>query len=194
MSSTSLDVLLDKLNSGDPTAAEQAFLAYEPYLRKVVRRLLPARLRTKFDSVDIVQSAWGDLLTGFRKAGWRFADANHLRAFLVRATRNRFIDRYRQLDRIARAEERLDSKHGPQRATAIDGGAGARLAAEETWSQLLDLCPPEHHPILHLRRAGVPLDRIADETGLHPGSIRRILRNLACQFAADSARAASEPS
>ena len=45
MTVDSLDALLEKLNGGDDAAAEQAFVAYEPYLRKVVRRLLPAELR-----------------------------------------------------------------------------------------------------------------------------------------------------
>src|SRR5262245_28189826 len=96
MTEGSLDALLDRLCRGDVTAAEQVFRAYEPYLRKVVRRQLPARLRSRFDSVDIVQSAWRDLLHGFREAGWRFATTAQLQAFLVKVTRNRFIDRYRQ--------------------------------------------------------------------------------------------------
>ncbi len=49
----------------------------------VVRRMLPAQLRSKFDSHDVVQSVWADLLHGFRESGWRFADAAHLKAFLV---------------------------------------------------------------------------------------------------------------
>ena len=62
------------------TAAERAFLAYEPYLRMAVRRQLHGALRAKLDSVDIVQSVWADLLSGFREAGWRFNDRSHLRA------------------------------------------------------------------------------------------------------------------
>src|SRR5262249_2274712 len=96
MSAEPLEVLLARLNSGDLHAAEEVFRAYEPYLRKVVRRQLPARLRAKFDSDDIVQSVWADLLEGFREADWRFPTADHLRAFLVKVTRHRFIDRLRQ--------------------------------------------------------------------------------------------------
>src|SRR5690349_18579862 len=88
--------LLEKLNSGDSRAAEEIFLAFEPHLRMVVRRQISARLRSKFDSVDVVQSVWADLLDGFRGDGWRFPDAAHLRAFLIRVTRNRFIDRLRR--------------------------------------------------------------------------------------------------
>ena len=37
--------------------------------------------------------------------------------------------------------------------------------------------------LLRLRREGVPLAEIAARTGLHPGSIRRILRELARKMA-----------
>src|SRR5258708_3187038 len=107
MNVDSLDALLDKLCSGDMAAAEQVFLAYEPYLRKVVRRQLPARMRCKFDSIDVVQSVWRDMLHGFREAGWRFTNSNQLRAFLVKATRNRFIDRYRQHSTAVEREQPL---------------------------------------------------------------------------------------
>ena len=55
MTSDALDDLLEKLGSGDDAAAEEVFRAYEPYLRVVVRRMLPPNLRPKFDSVDVVQ-------------------------------------------------------------------------------------------------------------------------------------------
>src|SRR5712671_1969746 len=103
-----LDNLLAQLCSGDSAAAGQVFLAFEPYLRKAVRRQLPLPLRAKFDSADILQSVWVDVLRGFREAGWRFTDADHLRGFLFIATRNRLIDRIRQ-HRVALArEESLD--------------------------------------------------------------------------------------
>ena len=76
MKSDPLDTLLEKLTGGDAEAAEKVFLAYEPYLRMVVRRQLPDRLRAKFDSTDIVQSIWTDVLEGFRGAGWRFLPAS----------------------------------------------------------------------------------------------------------------------
>src|ERR1700742_2984057 len=103
-----LDNLLAQLCTGDPTAAGQVFVAFEPYLRKAVRRQLPAPLRSKFDSADVLQSVWADVLRGFRDAAWRFVDADHLRCFLFVATRNRLIDRIRKHQKAARREERLD--------------------------------------------------------------------------------------
>jgi RNA polymerase sigma-70 factor (ECF subfamily) len=172
------DALLEKLSSGDPTAAEEVFLAYEPYLRMVVRRQLPANVRGKFDSSDIVQSIWADLLDGFRNAGWRFSDAAHLRAFLVQVTRNRFIDRLRQ-QRAALEHERplgVETVHLP---ASPEPRPSEVAQANDLWARLLALCPPAHRRLLELKRQGLSLADLAARTGLHPSSIRRILYDLA---------------
>jgi DNA-binding CsgD family transcriptional regulator len=57
------------------------------------------------------------------------------------------------------------------------------LEAEELWEQMLKLCAPEHREMLRLKRQGRPMDELVERTGLHPGSIRRILRNLARKLA-----------
>src|SRR5271170_5186566 len=92
MSKDPLDELIERLNKGDMSAAERAFVAYEPYLRMAVRRRLTGPLRTKLDSMDIVQSVWADVLSGFHNARRKFTDRSHLRAFLVKVARNRLID------------------------------------------------------------------------------------------------------
>jgi RNA polymerase sigma-70 factor (ECF subfamily) len=51
--------------------------------------------------------------------------------------------------------------------------------ANELWETLLANCPQEYHLLLQLKRQGLPLETIADQTGLHEGSVRRILRKLA---------------
>ena len=86
MSSESLDTLLVKLTNGEESAAERVFRDYEPFLRAMVRRRLTPPLRAKFDSMDVVQSVWADVLEGYREGGWRFTDRDHLRAFLARVT------------------------------------------------------------------------------------------------------------
>ena len=189
----SLDALLEKLNCGDLDAAQEAFVAYEPYLRKVVRRLLPARLRTKFDSIDVVQSAYGDVLAAFREGGMRFGTAGQLRAFLIRATRNRFIDRVRQNRTAARLESAISD--GPIDTVLLsqDPRPSESARARELWERLLALCPAEHHELLRLRRQGRTAREIADQVGMHEGSIRRILRELAVRLACESP-CAPEPS
>jgi RNA polymerase sigma factor (sigma-70 family) len=186
MNTASLDELLEKLSSGDEAAAEQVFVTYEPYLRQVVRRLLPASLRPKFDSLDIVQSAWRDLLYGFRKGGWRFSNAAQLQAFLVKVTRNRFIDRCRTHATASAREQSLAETEPNRLPPSSQPGPADEAQAEDLWQRMLALCPPEHHELLRLKREGVPLPEIARRTSLHVGSIRRILRTLALQLACET--------
>jgi RNA polymerase sigma factor (sigma-70 family) len=180
-----LDSVLEKLCSGDPAAAERVFLAFEPYLRMVVRKKLPARLRAKFDSMDVVQSVWADVLRGFREAGWRFADEAHLRAFLVKLTRHRFIDELRRhrtavarecpLGELARGDEPLSPLPSPSEL----------VQADELGQRMLALCSPAHREIIRLRMRGIPVAEIATRTGLHVGSVHRILQDLACRVAVE---------
>jgi RNA polymerase sigma-70 factor (ECF subfamily) len=181
MSSDPLDMLLAKLGTGDFEAARQVCQMFEPYLRLVVRRSLPRQLRTKFDSVDVVQSIWLDVLKGFRDGRWHFATLGQLKAFLVRTTRNRLIDTCRKHGRDSSREQPL---WGADQLSGRWAGPSEVAQAEELWSQMLDMCPEEHHDLLELRRQGYSLVEIAARTGLHEGSVRRILYDLARGLAA----------
>ena len=178
-----LDALLEQLCSGDMAAAGQVFLAFEPYLRKAVRRHLPPPLRGRFDSADILQSVWADVLRGFRDAGWRFTDADHLRGFLFVATRNRLIDRVRQHQKAAQREEPLGEGDRPDALPSLQPSPSEVAHEVELWERIMAQCPAEHRPVLALKRQGYSLAEIAQRTGLHPDSVRRILRTLARQLA-----------
>jgi RNA polymerase sigma-70 factor (ECF subfamily) len=182
MSGDPLDLLLGRLARGDAGAAEQLVREYEPYLRMVVRRHLPAGLRPKFDSADVVQSVWVHVWKGLRGVNWEFADRDHLRALLVTLTRRRLVSRYRH-HRAALAREapaggdldRLPAPPGP--------GPEDQARAEELWERLLGLTPPAHHELLRLRRQGLTMDEIARRTGMHEGSVRRVFRRLGRRWA-----------
>jgi RNA polymerase sigma-70 factor (ECF subfamily) len=178
-----LDRLLEQLNRGDTAAAEQVFREYEPYLRMLVRRQLRPAHRVKFDSMDIVQSVWADVLEGLRDAGWNFSDRVQLRAFLARLARNRFVDRCRK-HRNALIHEVPLTNASPAGAIAAHGPRPSEVAQRnELWDRMLALCPPAHHELVRLKREGLGLAEIAVRTGLHESSIRRILYELARRYA-----------
>src|SRR6478609_8469608 len=89
MNNESLEPLLAKLSEGDLSAARQVFMACEAPLRKMVRRQLPNRLRSKFDSADVEQ----------------------LQAFLIQVTRNRFHDKCRKHKTALEKEQALAGLH-----------------------------------------------------------------------------------
>jgi len=183
MSAKHLDELIEKLNGGDVRAAERAFLAYEPYLRMAVRRQLSRGLRSKLDSMDIVQSVWADVLVSFRRAGWRFTDPAHLRAFLVKVARNRLIDRRREHQRAMVQEQSLSSSPAAELSRDHHPRPSEIAEEQELWQRMLGACSPAHHEILSLKRQGLRNVEIARRTGMHEGSIRRILYDLARRMA-----------
>ncbi len=181
MNTTAIEQLLEKLSSGDAAATEEVFRAYEPYLRQVVRRRLPAQVQARFESWDILQSVWADLLAGFREARWHFASADQLRAFLVRVVQYRLYDRARAA--LRQTEQELPQGSFPLDVPARQPRPSECAQAAALWERLQELCAPEHREVLHLRRCGFTHQEIADRTGLHEGSVRRILRHLARQAA-----------
>jgi RNA polymerase sigma-70 factor (ECF subfamily) len=176
-----LDALLQRLTEGDVEAAERVFRLFEPVLRVMVRRRLTPRLRAKFDSMDVVQSAWADVLDGYREVGWRFHDREHLKAYLARVTHNHFVNHCRRNGRAIALEQPYPGE--PDAAHALPPAPQPRPSEEaqagELWEAMMDLCPPAHHELLRLKRQGYALAEIAERTGLHEGSVRRILYELA---------------
>ena len=182
MNGDPLDLLLGPLSRGDLAAVDRLVADYEPYLRTLVRHALPGPLRAKFDSLDVVQSVWVHVLHGLRKGGWEIPDRAHLLGLLVTLTRHRLVSRYRHYRPSLACEapggaglERLPAPQQPRPSEVAEAG--------ELWERMLALCPPEHHELLRLRRQGLRLREIAERTGMHEGSVRRVLRQLARQLA-----------
>jgi RNA polymerase sigma-70 factor (ECF subfamily) len=178
----SLDALLARLNAGDEAAVKQLFIAFEPYMRMVIRRRIAGPLRAKFDSADVVQSVWADFVEGLSKSKWTFENLDQFRAFLVKMTRNRFIDRLRKHRRSLRREIAL-----PERNDALPADRCPRVSenfyADELWHQMVEACPAEHYQLLALKRQGASIAEIAERTNLHEGSVRRILYDVARRVA-----------
>lgn len=179
--------LTKKLSEGDPVAAEQVFVTYAPYLRMVVRRQLTPRLRTRFDSHDVVQSVWADTLSRLANGGvdWDFRDESGLRAFLVRLTRNKLVDFYRRHRVSLEKETPLSSLEERSLADANVDRPSELARAEELWERIRALCPQSHQELLRLKLLGLPLGEIAVKTGFHESSVRRILYDLAARLGAD---------
>jgi RNA polymerase sigma-70 factor (ECF subfamily) len=179
MSEDSLDHWIARLNEGDAQAVEHVLRVYEPYLRITVRRRLGRRLRAKIDSMDIVQSVFAHVLHGFRNGGWRFAGPPQLFAFLRRIARRRLADRYQEYRQDLNREQSL-FEAVPGNLLLADSPRPSEVAqGREFWERVLQACPPAHREVVRLRAKGFRIGEIAARTGLHEGSVRRILYELA---------------
>src|SRR5438067_5679276 len=105
-----LSEFLKRIQAGDEGAARELLSRFEAEVRLVVRRQLPRLLRSRFDSLDFLQSVWGSFFFRIRTTGAaEFRDSRHLVGFLARAAKNKVIDEYR------RAASRKQDMHREER-------------------------------------------------------------------------------
>ncbi|MBN9518861.1 sigma-70 family RNA polymerase sigma factor [bacterium] len=186
------DELVERLARGEPDAVAALHAAYAPYLRAVVHRQLADQLRAKFDTSDVLQSVWVQLLRQLGRDGWKPTSEGELRALLVTIARRRLANRARRHARSLAAERPAEG--GWEAVPDVPRARPSQLAqADELWDHLLTACPAEHRGVLTLRRDGLTMDEIAARTGLHEGSVRRILRRLYCDLAVRGDSAAPNP-
>lgn len=176
------DDLLDRLRRGEVEAAEALVRAYSAYLRAVVRRQRSDRLRAKFDSADVVQSVWVQVVRRLGRDGLPVANEAHLRALLATIARRRLVSRVRR-EADDTGPDRPSSDGWDTIPQPFDTTPSQVVQADDAWAAILRACPPEHHAVVRLKREGLLLTEIAERTGLHEGSVRRILRRLARELA-----------
>ena len=61
-----LSDFLKRIQAGDEGAARELLQRFEAEVRLVVRRQLPRLLRSRFDSLDFLQSVWGSFFRRMR--------------------------------------------------------------------------------------------------------------------------------
>src|SRR4051795_1810781 len=171
-----------RIQTGDEEAARELLQKYEPEVRLVVRRQLPRLLRSRFDSLDFLQSVWGSFFRRMRDAPTEFEDSRHLVAFLARAAKNKVIDEYRRaasLKQDMHREEPLwgDGRRPKEVADPID--SPSELAqAREVFGRLRELLPEERRAILELKADGLSSKDIGDRLGISERTVQRVLEEL----------------
>jgi RNA polymerase sigma-70 factor (ECF subfamily) len=174
--------LLARIREGDDDAAHELLRRYEPRVRLVVRRQLPRLLRSRFDSIDFLQSVWGSFFQKIRSGPNDLHEEKNLVAFLAWAARNKVIDQYR------RAATQRHNIHR-EAALRVDGGPGGEIAgrdetpsqvaqARETFGRLRELLPENRRVILELKAAGFSSREIGERIGVSERTIQRVLDDL----------------
>jgi RNA polymerase sigma-70 factor (ECF subfamily) len=174
--------VLDRIRAGDEDAARELLWRYESEVRLVVRRQLPRLLRSRFDSLDFLQSVWGDFFQRVRAGPTEFHDARHLVGFLARAAKNKVIDQYRRAASQKgdmHREEPIFSEAGRPRELPDRGDSPSALAeAREAFDRLLGLLPEERRQVIELKAQGLSSREIGERLGLSERTVQRLLEDL----------------
>jgi RNA polymerase sigma-70 factor (ECF subfamily) len=166
-----------RVRAGSPDAVQDLFVRYSDDVRRVVRSRLHRRLRSRYDSLDFVQSVWASFLQ-IPADRYTFDSPDDLVGFLARVAYNKVVEVFRQHfqakrdvsreEGVAEADEVRDPRPTPSQV----------LIAEEHWERLLRNQPPHYRHILELLRQGYSHVEIADRLGLNPKLIQRLLHKL----------------
>jgi RNA polymerase sigma factor (sigma-70 family) len=173
--------LLCRIKEGDEDAARELLTRYEPKVRLVVRRQLPRLLRSRFDSLDFLQSVWGSFFRRIQTGPNDLMEEQDLITFLAWAARNKVIDEYRRAGTRKQdvSRERPLSGVGDAEAGLAGGDTPSQLAqARETFDRLRDLLPEDRRVILEMRAAGHSCKEIGERMGVSERTVQRALEDL----------------
>lgn len=177
-----LPAFLARIQSGDQDAARELLSRYESEVRLVVRRQLPRLLRSRFDSLDFLQSVWGSFFRRVRSGPTEFEDSRHLVAFLARAAKNKVIDEYRRAasqKQDVHREEPLWGDGARPKDVAADVDSPSEVAqAREVFGHLQSLMPEDRRTILDLKAEGLSSRDIGDRLGISERTVQRVLEDL----------------
>ena len=171
-----------RMRAGEEAAARELLTRYEAGVRLVVRRQLPRILRTRFDSIDFLQSIWGSFFQRVRSGPTDIQDARQLSAFLAWAARNKVIDEYRRSASQRKGLHReeplcLDGEHLRDLPAATETPS-AVVQAREAFGRLRDLLPEDRRGILELKAEGFSSKEIGARLGISERTVQRVLEDL----------------
>jgi RNA polymerase sigma-70 factor (ECF subfamily) len=177
-----LPALLARIRAGDESAAFELLARYEAQVRLVVRRQLPRILRSRFDSLDFLQSVWGSFFRRMKAGPEEFEDPRSLVAFLARAAKNKVIDEYRRSSSRKgnmRLEEPIWLEGARPRELVGDADSPSEIVeAREAFGRLKDLLPENRRIMLELRVEGLSTREIGDRLNVSERTVRRVLEDL----------------
>lgn len=171
-------LLMQRVQEGDEAAAEELVEHYGTHIIRVVRRRLHPLLRSKFDSIDFVQSVWASFFA-LPSQQYQFDQPARLIQFLVTLAQNKVVDTVR---------ERMDGrKHDVRRELSLDDSRmnlkdlltahqptpEETASAQDEWDHLFQGRAPYVQRILTELQSNKTHRQVAEELGLNVRTIRR---------------------
>ena len=177
-----LTEFLRRIQAGDEGAARELLSRFEAEVRLVVRRQLPRLLRSRFDSLDFLQSVWGSFFRRMRTAPTEFEDSRHLVAFLARAAKNKVIDEYRRAASRKQNMHREEPLWGdgvrPRDVPDPTDSPSEVAQAHEVLGRLRELMPTDRRAILEMKAEGLSSKDIGERLGISERTVQRVLEDL----------------
>lgn len=167
--------LLDRVRRGDEDAAATLVRRYEPAIRRAVRiRLVDARFRALFDSMDVCQSVMGSFFFRVALGQFDLTTPDDLVKLLVTMARNKLADQARRQATDRRGKGLNRAGDAAEIDVAGDDPTASRIvSAREILKIALEHLTPEERRIAERRANGHPWADLAVEAGTTAEALRK---------------------
>jgi RNA polymerase sigma factor (sigma-70 family) len=176
-----LQELFASIREGSEEAVWRLIEVYGPHIRRVVRRHLDRRLRSRFDSLDFVQAVWASFFRDPIQAR-SFSSPDEIIGYLANTARNKVIDESRRNHSgkyDVRKERSFEDQRNETDAIAAAEPSPHEVAiVREAWNRLLERQPAAHQEIVRLRLAGASDSDIATRMDMHERSVRKVVDRI----------------
>jgi RNA polymerase sigma factor (sigma-70 family) len=182
--------LMHRIGGGSDEAVWELLDRYSTNILRVVRRYLPQELRTKVDSVDIVQSVWKSMLS--KGAAFdHIKSAEDFVGYIAGVARNKVLETHRKFQKNTKRDiHREQPIARPSSAKTDDPDfqiccVDPRSAdppsiahARDNWNRALKKGGPNAEQVIRLRLEGMSMVEIAEDLGKSEYHVRQTLASL----------------
>jgi RNA polymerase sigma-70 factor (ECF subfamily) len=177
--------LVARWRNGDEQAAEEMFRRHQGELLALVKRRLSAKLVSRMDAEDVIQSAYRSFFTGVRAGRYVLTRSGDLWRLLVAITLHKLSNQVRH-HRAARRSVELEQRFAGENSlaalqadAAVAGSSAAEaLAMAEEFEQVLRPLKPAHRRMVELRLQGYRIEEIATATDRSQRLVRLVLEQV----------------
>jgi RNA polymerase sigma-70 factor (ECF subfamily) len=169
--------LIRRVRAGDEDAAKEIVRLYEPAIRREARvRLVDARLRRLFDSMDICQSVLASFFVRAAMGQYEIDTPAHLLRLLTSMSRKKLVDHAREHKAARRDHRRLAAgSHDLRDARDVNPSPSQQVAGKELLREFRNRLSEEERALADQRALNRDWAQIAAERGGTPEALRKKL-------------------
>jgi RNA polymerase sigma factor (sigma-70 family) len=174
---TAFPDLMQRIRAGDEDAAAELVRRYERVVRRTVSVwLIDARLRRRFDSMDICQSVLGSFFVRIALGQYQLDKPEQLVKLLVSMARNKLADQVRKQRAGCRDGRRTEpSDQAAQEIAGTEATPSRQIAARDLLHEVRRRLSTEERELADLRALGREWPEIAAERGANAEALRKKL-------------------
>lgn len=175
--------LIELYKAGSETAATELFDKYCEKLLRLAERRIGARMNSRVDPEDVVQSAFRTFFGRAKADKFTFEGQDDLFKLLVRITVHKTL-RQIAFHRAAKRNPAQEAGHGDaghdllMQAMAAGPTPETEVALIDQFESFMSQLPPQERTILELRIEGYSTEEIAAQIGSYDRKVRRVLERI----------------